>query len=194
MKSHLKTKVYTLAAEMQHIHRNEVKWKARAKQARIRQHQEHLKEQATNKTVRSIDYAESNFWSLRVHRQGLKPEARFTHLAYGFMRGRTYQQMENICYGGLKGFGSTEPNWARIEEIVLKFSKDEPALEGVNTTVEQRFAEWLIAAKVWYDGNPVRIELANAVRENARTQRANDPEYQKQRTEAAKLAREQNAA
>lgn len=174
MKSHLKTKVYTLAAEMQHIHRNEIKWKAKAKAARAR-HRHH-----------AIDYCESNFWSLRWHRVGLKSEARWSHLAYGFMRGRSYQQMEYISYGGIKGFNRAVPNWERIEEIVTKFSKDEPN----HGDVMQRFGAWLAEARVWFDGNESRIRDRILMDAALRIKLAADENYQKERaTKRAEVER-----
>jgi hypothetical protein len=150
MRSHLQVKVFTLSAEMTYIRRQEEKWKTRARKAT-----------AQNKSVlfaRSVD----NFWSLRHHRVDLKVEARSTHLAYGFLRNQTYACMEQICYGPLKGFGSYEPNWKSIEEMVERFSKDETDPQGRM----QKFAEWLADAKVWYEANPQRIDLLNADRPN----------------------------
>ncbi len=146
MKSHLKVKVCSLSAEMTIIRKQEQKWKDRARRAREK--------------LKGVEYAEANFWSLRYHRAGLKFEARATHLAYGFMRCIPYSAMERICYGPLKGFGSTEPNWAKIEEMVDRFSKDEPDPQGT----KQRFAEWLADAKLWYEDNPKRIKEMNAAK------------------------------
>lgn len=148
MKSHIQVKVASLAAEMKIIHRLEIKWKARARRAR--------------KKVNDASYHESNFWTLRHHRNNLKLEARSTHLAYGYMRGRSYSQMEQICYGPLKGYGSTEPNWKAIEEMVERFTKGETSPQDYM----QKFAEWLADAKAWYESNPKRIKALNADRPN----------------------------
>jgi hypothetical protein len=167
MKSHLQVKVFTLAAEMQYIHKQERRWKARAKAARAK--------------AKDTKYHEDAFWSLRNHRQGLKPEARSTHLAYGLMKGRSYQQMENICYGDLKGFGSTPPDWNRIEEIVTKFSSDETDPRDIM----QKFGEWLAAAKIWYEGNPERIEQFKI----ASKKRREDVEYQVEKAIRSDIAK-----
>jgi hypothetical protein len=148
MKSHLKVKVFSLSAEMTYIRRQEEKWKTRARRAREK--------------GRDDAYAFSNFWSQRAHRAHLKQDARSTHLAYGFLRGQSYDCMEQICYGPLKGFGSSEPNWSHIEAMVEKFTKDEPAPQDTM----QKFAEWLADAKVWYEANPKRIASLNADRPN----------------------------
>lgn len=145
MKSHLQVKVYSMSAEMSYIRRKEEQWKNRARYARQKQKQQ------------SIDYAEKAFWSLRCHRMVMKSEARNTHLAYGFMKGRSYEQMEHICYGQLKGYGSSEPDWKAIETMIQRFSKDEPYPQNWM----QQFTQWLEAAKVWYEGNKQRIEAFN---------------------------------
>lgn len=148
MKSHLKVKVFSLSSEMTYIRRQEEKWKSRAKRAREK--------------GRDDAYAFSNFWSQRAHRLDLKREARSTHLAYGFLRGQSYDCMEQICYGPLKGYGSSEPDWKSIESMVERFSKDEANPQDTM----QKFAEWLADAKVWYEGNPKRIRLLEADRPN----------------------------
>jgi|SRR5882724_1281901 len=163
MRSHLKVKVFTLAAEMTYIRRQEEKWKTHAKFARQKQ----------NKAI-SLAYAERAFWSHRDHRYALKEDARSSHLAYGCMRGIPYSKMENLCYGPLKGYGSSEPNWKHIETMVEKFSKDEDSPQ----LFMQAFAEWLEAAKVWYEGNPERIKIWHAQQKLFYQQRAADPVYQ----------------
>ena len=159
MLSHLKVKVFSLSSEMTYIRRQEEKWKSRARRARKWQATlalEATKAQALSKQ----QYAESNFWSQHWHRHELKDHARLTHLAYGCMRNVPYSKMEVICYGPLKGFGGSEPQWAKIESIVERFSKDEPDPQGYM----QRFAEWLADAKKWYEGNPERIIQMNNAR------------------------------
>jgi len=156
MKSHLQVKVFSMAAEMTYIRRKEDQWKARAKIARQRQ-QLLSDPEKKEKAASSQAYAENAFWSLRGHREDMKIEARTTHLAYGFMKGRSYEQMEHICYGQLKGYGSTEPQWGRIEARVERFTKD----ESIPQDWMQRFTQWLEAAKVWYEGNKQRIEAFN---------------------------------
>lgn len=152
MRSHLKVKVYILSKEMTYIRRQEVKWKAKAKYARERVRKA-LDAEIAVKAQASI-YAAKAFWSHRDHRIDLKIEARNTHLAYGFMKGLPYSKMEVICYGPLKGYGGSEPDWSAISSMVERFSKDEAARQGIM----QKFSEWLAEAKLWYEGNPDRIK------------------------------------
>jgi len=174
MRSHLKVKVFTLAAEMTYIRRQEKKWKTKAKLARQRQRATaDLLAQA--KAISSQAYAENVFWSHRHHRYGLKEDARSSHLAYGCMQGVRYSQMESMCYGPLKGYGSSEPDWKSIESMVERFSKDE-------TTPQewmQKYAEWFAAAKVWYDGNTERIKAWQAQRLHDHQGKLADPVYQR---------------
>jgi hypothetical protein len=184
MRSHLQVKVGSLADEMKRIHRLEIKWKARGKAARQRQ-----KQQADEKTANSILYAEKNFWSLRLHRKDLKFEARTSHLAYGFMRGRAYSEMEYIAYG--KERGRIPPDWDDIAAMVERFTKDETSDQR---DVQQKFAEWLAAAKAWYDGNPDRIEVVKGVRKDMANARIADAEYQAKREAQSRFAREAGIA
>lgn len=69
------------------------------------------------------------FWGLRGHRVNVvRPEARATQIAYGFLRGRTLDQIE--------GSAISEPNWKRVEELVKKYG------EGDVTERMARFDAW----------------------------------------------------
>lgn len=161
MRSHLKVKVFTLAAEMTYIRRQEEKWKNRARYARSK--------------VRDTTYQDNAFWSHRYHRVGLKEDARSSHLAYGCMRGVPYSRMEGMCYGPLKGYGSSEPDWKSIEGMVERFSKDETSPQ----VFMQSYSEWVEAAKVWYEGNTERIKAWQEQRSQEQLARLANPEYQK---------------
>jgi hypothetical protein len=74
-------------------------------------------------------------WKLYAHRIAVvRPEARATQLAYAYLRGRTYRQVEPIR--------QTDPNWHRVQKMVETYGpkpfdlaaftawrKDEPAPE-----------------------------------------------------------------
>ncbi len=156
MKSHLQVKVFSMAAEMHYIHKNENKWKDRARIARQKVRAFYTASE-NERFNNSLSYAENAFWSMRKHRLGMKAEARVTHLAYGFMKRLGYSEMEYICYGQIKGYGSSEPDWKAIEVMVNRFSKDETNPQDWM----QSFTRWLEDAKEWYDGNKQRIEAFN---------------------------------
>lgn len=118
MKTYLKIKGLSLAAEARIIKRLE-------------------KARNTNPNLRK---------SLHLHRtQEVRSEARSTHLALGFLRGNTMQQMErplrpeNQGHVATKNMTRSAPNWKRIEQLVNKYGGqyfDSPQ------DLAQRFAEF----------------------------------------------------
>lgn len=60
---------------------------------------------------------------LYLHRvQVVRREARATHLAYGYLRGRSYQQLEASCV--------EPPDWKKIESMVKRYGSS-TAIEGL---------------------------------------------------------------
>jgi len=54
------------------------------------------------------------WWGLRHHHLSIvRPEARAALIAYGFLRGRRYRQIEAKCH--------EPPDWKRVGQIVEKF-------------------------------------------------------------------------
>jgi hypothetical protein len=63
----------------------------------------------------------------REHRiNNVRPECRATHIAYGYLRGRTYKQIEGFKEGGYSG-GRVRKNtypqgmWQRVIDMVRKY-------------------------------------------------------------------------
>jgi hypothetical protein len=55
---------------------------------------------------------------LMTHRKfEVRPEQRSALLAYGFLRGRRYKQLEAKCH--------TEPNWNRVRDLVAKYGSEQ---------------------------------------------------------------------
>jgi len=160
-----------MSAEMTYIRRQEIKWKAKARYARQRQ-----KENSVSAKPYPLQqkYAEDNFWTHRQHRIDMKYEARTAHLAHGCIKGIPYSKMEQLCYGVFKGYGTTEPDWGKIEAMILRFTVDEPNPQDFI----QRFGQWLADAKIWYEGNKKRIPVAKEVRAARRLALQNDQEFQ----------------
>lgn len=74
------------------------------------------------------------FKSIQDHRRhDIRREARHSHLAYGFLRGRDYIQMELSAY--------TKPDWSKVESIAKRFSDQDPRIFA------QTFEEWKQNAK-----------------------------------------------
>ena len=92
MKTQLKMKICSLAAEARIIRREETKWRG-------------------DSSVRS---------SLRKHRTGVvRREARASQLAYGFLRGRRYAQLEKA--------ESVRADWTRVASLVTKYGARDKA-------------------------------------------------------------------
>ena len=68
-------------------------------------------------------------------------EARATYLAYGFLRGREYCQIEQKAY--------TRPDWKRVRQIVSKYCVHKPwySLGGQakkdKEAILERFDQWM---------------------------------------------------
>ena len=110
MKTHLKIKIKSLAAEARIIKAEERKWR----------------------------YPHPMRESLRRHRRKeVRAEARHSLIAYGFLRGRRYAQVEqpNEAWAGHKR-GSGPPNWNRVRDLVAKYG-------GMDKRdAAQKLAEW----------------------------------------------------
>lgn len=106
----LKIKAVSLAAEITLIRREERKWlKSRRWLAKATGNT--LPADANIQKAR----AEANFWGLRTHRLALRPEARVAHIAYGFVRGRTYAEIERT--------GSSIPDWSKVIRLVKTYGE-----------------------------------------------------------------------
>ena len=92
MKTHLKMKICSLAAEARIIRKEELKWRG-------------------DSEVRT---------SLRKHRTRIvRREARCSQLAYGFVRGRRYAQLEKP--------DSAPADWPRVAALVAKYAEYDKA-------------------------------------------------------------------
>ena len=104
---------------------------------------------------------------LRLHHINVvRVEARHTHLAYGFLRGREYWQLERKA--------KEAPDWKKVRRMIEKYGthcwwhynedsysayeqRKEESQRHLRETLE-RFDKWVIAAK---KGNPVVDEAVN---------------------------------
>lgn len=141
MKVYLKVKIKSLAAEAQMIRSEERKCNIGCRaRVRIRRQLRKSNELTTpertkmeRQLVKPSDKAMKAFWGLRHHRiYDVRDEARAAHVAYGFLRGRTYAQVE--------GSAITSPNWDRVWRLVHKYG------EGDKAALEKALAEWREAA------------------------------------------------
>lgn len=83
------------------------------------------------------DEAFEKFWGLRNHRKNIVGgEARSAHIAYGFLRGKAYREIEIE--------GSSKPHWSRVKEIALKFGEYLPKDKDAFIT---SFEQWQEASE-----------------------------------------------
>jgi hypothetical protein len=75
---------------------------------------------------RLADMDRFNLYNHRIFK--VRPEARAAHLAYGFLCGTAYAEMETYSY--------TWPDWDRIQEMVLRHGEEDKRV------LAQKFAEW----------------------------------------------------
>lgn len=106
MRVYLKIKVMSLASEARIIRREEKRWPGPSDQRT----------------------------GLHLHRiHAVRPESRAAHLAYGFLRGRAYRQMEATC--------RREPDWNKVQHLAIRYG------DGDKNALSRRIAEWIEAAK-----------------------------------------------
>ena len=121
MKNYLKVKAMSLASEAKIIRKQE---KQRAKQ---------LRHALKFNYTRAADYHDAVRTGLYLHRIGIvREEARATNIAYGFLRNKKYSQIESFTYN--------PPDWARVEELVMKYA--ERTSPRYNRPVEEVFKAW----------------------------------------------------
>jgi len=83
----------------------------------------------TRVTSLSVQYHETIAGGLHQHRiVDVRQESRIAQLAYGFLKGKPYDAIEqNVYY---------QPDWKRVEELVMKYGEDDPDNRAV------RFQVW----------------------------------------------------
>lgn len=124
MNVHLRVKAMSLAAEASIIRKHE------------RKILKHSRWQAIYHTIEDAKDSRLVFTSLHHHRVNVvRKHCRTANLAYGFVRGRSYKQMEQKCY--------EHPDWSAVEKLVLKYADGDPR------DVMQRFSQWKADAGVY---------------------------------------------
>lgn len=129
MKTQLKIKIKSLAAEARIIRAEEFKWAKKITYI--------VTDARTGEAKTRIKYVRKDHpvaESIRDHRRGpVRREARAALLAYGFLRGRDYRMMEAKTW--------TKPDWQRVREIIGRFSNLDRRI------VDQRFESWMPQGK-----------------------------------------------
>lgn len=148
----LKCKAIALASEAQAFKKQEqreknllAKWKARAQIGRLKAAARTGQLAGAVEKMSGMSFADVYSVAQRgihLHRvKDIRKEARNALLAYGFLRGLSYKQMENFSW--------TQPNWDRVEKLAIRYSCDPkhcPAPKD-EQVVKQQFAQWLFEAR-----------------------------------------------
>lgn len=143
MKTYLKIKICSLAAEAKIIKREERRWFKHISSKAISDPNK-MGEPIRIKHFYKKDHPLR--MALRAHRiDDVRTECRSAHIAYGYLRGRCYKQIENKCY--------VAPNWERIAELIRKYGGS----QYVNVEARKKLAEDL---KLWSMGSISRHKAA----------------------------------
>lgn len=122
MHVHLKVKIKTLATEAAIIRLEGRKTKARIKALKSK----------SEPDIAKIEQTYFTLFGLTNHRRHIvRDEARAAQLAYGYLRGRRYRQLERWCY--------TPPPLERAARLVGKFGQPDPTR---NTGHLELLNEW----------------------------------------------------
>ncbi len=146
-KTFLKMKVVSLSAEIIAIRLEEIKWRDKGRRSRLgalvsahdtagkirwdkKKYRQYKRPRAT-KPMKSFDHTGPDILraGLCEHRLKLKAQVREAFLAYGFLRGRPYNAIENKT--------KNKPQWYHVIKNILRFSVDDERV------LAQRFAEWI---------------------------------------------------
>jgi hypothetical protein len=116
--AYLKIKVVSLAAEATLIRNaeNRIKFGREIEYSYVNEKTgETVTKQKRVKRKRN-EIQDAVFWGLRNHRiEDVRSEARAAQVAYGYLRGKTYEQVE--------GGTLTSPNWSRVYTLVEKYGR-----------------------------------------------------------------------
>lgn len=134
MRTYLKIKIKSLAAEAKIIKQEERKWfKLIGSKEVADTYADAQKGLCRLKPIYKKDHPLR--MGLRQHRiDVVRPECRHSNIAYGFMRGRAYKQIENKCY--------EQPNWERVARIVNTFSGAKYIAKGMDKQLFEDIKAW----------------------------------------------------
>lgn len=149
MREYLKVKVMSLAAEARIIKTQEQRIVERLE--RRKRYFSHTADSDINPLARKPqdDRDLKAFWGMRDHRHGLRREARRSHLAYGFIRGQSFQAMEPYVHTNNR---LNDKDWEAIEAMIAKYDERDPRVWKQALAVFHE--EWELVA----DKTPWRTE------------------------------------
>lgn len=140
----LKIKAKSLAAEARIIRQLEKRLKRRFKPLKGKKNRGKFKERPGLRDERTATV----FFKIQSHRKfEVRTEARATHLARAFLKGRPYTSLELTTYSA--------PPLDSATKIATRYAEGDPRI------IAQRLAEWIATAKAhWEDQEKVLKALA----------------------------------
>lgn len=133
--AYLKIKIKSLADEARTIRIDE------------RKHLAHGRAQP-QRDIHSEPYR--TFFGLQTHRLNLRPEIRAALIAYGYLRGRAYRQIEPCTRHDREPYDRPGPNWDRVADLVVKYGPA-PEAGGPPAIVKERKQAIATNLKAWRD-------------------------------------------
>lgn len=130
MNSQIKIKSLSLGDEIHRIRREERKWLKSSRWLRGVSKGSVTNRLTVEEATSKQTHAEANFWLLRQHRLQLRPHARAAHIAYCYLRGRKYSQVESKV--------KNHPDYAEVIKLVKKYG-EVPKDMNVDTTLTAWF-------------------------------------------------------
>jgi hypothetical protein len=126
-KQYLKIKAVSLTAEAKLIRKDEIKMLKASM------------ESAAKGKSKIAEKQEAIFKGLQWHRiWDVRNEARVTNIAYGFLRGHEYKNIERNTTKKIR--------WRRVEDLAMRYG------EGDITELQFRFQDWKIRAEEYFRG------------------------------------------
>lgn len=156
--TYLKIKIKSLAAESKIIRREENGKPVRLfadipRKSLLRVERKQLRAERQK-------HRHNEWYGLHRHRIfDVRQESRVAFIAYGFLRGRAYKEIENNPHWLVEPHDRPKPDFNRVVDLILKFG---PALKMPRDIIKNQVAEWV------YNGT--------------------ETPYQRQRAEARQLA------
>lgn len=149
MKVKLQVKCVSLGDEIRYIHKKEHQAKAQYRWAR--KHNKPGQEQR-------------KFWELREHRVWLSEMVRNAFVAYAFLRGKSYDEVE--------GSSRSHPNWDTVRNNIVKFhGENAPLSDNELGHLLGEFEVWATEARQRIDERIVQYNMDQRKRENRRKER-----------------------
>lgn len=134
MKTYIKIKIKSLAEEAKMIRQEENKCSNAARKVEHKQGWYAVRE------------------GLHNHRKlQVTPECRAALVAYGFLRGRTYNEVE--------GAAKTEPNWKRVEALVTTYGSRYIPIKKNWLGVKQNLEDPIQLLNYWKEKKDIRLQL-----------------------------------